>query len=143
MKYALLAVVGLALTGCNEEGSANHKYTMMKAQKSGGVVRARDQSSAPARESDEEIIDLALSKVKATLRDPNSAEFSEIAVYRPATMKPFVCGIFNARNGFGGMAGRQKFIVQGDDSFTEEDDKVIMDFKWKSMCEILGSTLTS
>ena len=50
-------------------------------------------------------IQAARAAVKATLRDPGSAQFSEVAA-KPGA----VCGWVNARNGFGGYGGRLLFV---------------------------------
>jgi len=55
---------------------------------------AEERSLAPYR---------AQRLVKAVLRDPESAEFRHV--------KPGVCGYVNARNGFGGMSGFQRFVI--------------------------------
>jgi hypothetical protein len=54
----------------------------------------------------------ARERVRATLRDPASAEFRNLRVHPgPTEDSKAVCGEFNARNGFGGMSGWQRFIV--------------------------------
>lgn len=49
--------------------------------------------------------------VKALLRDPESAQFSDVAIGPES-----VCGFVNSRNGYGGYAGRQPFIVVGNEA---------------------------
>ena len=59
----------------------------------------------------------AITKVKnsvlAQLRDPTSAEFSNVRIVGGLV----VCGEVNAHNGFGGFAGKQKFYgnIQSDE----------------------------
>lgn len=58
----------------------------------------------------------AYAAVKERLRDPASAEFSDTFIVRasPGIDMPeyfAACGWVNARNGFGGMAGRSRFVV--------------------------------
>lgn len=45
--------------------------------------------------------------VKAALRDPASAQFSDVEVEGK-----IACGFVNSRNGFGGYAGQVPFVVQ-------------------------------
>ena len=45
--------------------------------------------------------------VKAALRDPESAQFSDVEV-----KGKIACGFVNSRNGFGGYAGQIPFVVQ-------------------------------
>lgn len=49
--------------------------------------------------------------VRQRLRDPSSAEFSEIRVIDLPGKPTIVCGRVNARNGFGGMTGSKRFVV--------------------------------
>ncbi len=49
--------------------------------------------------------------VKRELRDPDSAQFSDVVVNVESA-----CGFVNSKNGYGGYAGRQPFIVVGDDA---------------------------
>jgi len=47
--------------------------------------------------------------VKEQLRDPSSAEFENVRAFGSPSMTT-VCGTVNARNGFGGYAGRQGYL---------------------------------
>jgi len=53
-----------------------------------------------------------------TMRDPASATFRNIFLYKRVSAKPghqvTVCGEVNARNGYGGLTGFQQFMVSGD-----------------------------
>lgn len=60
-------------------------------------------------QSDSMLIVTAQDEVRARLRDPSSAEFSDMRVVRNGEAI-VVCGTVNARNGFGGMSGPQRFI---------------------------------
>lgn len=51
--------------------------------------------------------------VKRELRDPESAEFSDVEVGAEVA-----CGFVNSRNGYGGYAGRVPFVVSGTDPDT-------------------------
>jgi hypothetical protein len=53
--------------------------------------------------------------VRARLRNPSSAEFRNVELYRPfpGQDNPVVCGEVNSENGFGGMSGFQGFIGSG------------------------------
>ena len=67
------------------------------------------------RESNAEVSAEAV--VRASLRDPDSAKFSDVTAHRspvgtgasPAPIQ--VCGTVNSRNGFGGYVGPRRFIV--------------------------------
>lgn len=53
-----------------------------------------------------------------TMRDPASATFRNVFLYKRVNAKPghqvTVCGEVNARNGYGGLTGFQQFMVSGD-----------------------------
>jgi len=49
--------------------------------------------------------------VKRELRDPDSARFSDVTVNVESA-----CGFVNSKNGYGGYAGRQPFVVVGSDA---------------------------
>jgi hypothetical protein len=53
--------------------------------------------------------------VRRGLRDPSSAVFRNVKIYRPLPNRntPVVCGEVNSKNGFGGMTGYQGFIGSG------------------------------
>lgn len=53
-----------------------------------------------------------------TMRDPASAAFRNVFLYKRVNAKPghqvTVCGELNARNGYGGLTGFQQFMVSGE-----------------------------
>jgi len=53
-----------------------------------------------------------------TMRDPSSATFRNVFLYKRISAKPghqvTVCGEVNARNGYGGLTGFQQFMLSGD-----------------------------
>ena len=53
-----------------------------------------------------------------TMRDPTSATFRNVFLYKRVNAKPghqvTVCGEVNARNGYGGLTGFQQFMLSGD-----------------------------
>ena len=53
-----------------------------------------------------------------TMRDPASATFRNVFLYKRISAKPghqvTVCGEVNARNGYGGLNGFQQFMVSGE-----------------------------
>lgn len=62
-------------------------------------------------ESQERVaIDEAKERVRAHLRDPDSAKFGG-AMVGP---RGVVCGVVNAKNGFGGYTGMQPYFVNGE-----------------------------
>lgn len=50
--------------------------------------------------------------VREQLRDPSSAEFGEIKSVTEASGQHVACGTVNARNGYGGYAGRMPFVAR-------------------------------
>ena len=58
---------------------------------------------------------LAERRVKGVLKDPDSAQFTDLVVIKPKSFDPkrpgVVCGNVNAKNSFGGYTGPKQFIV--------------------------------
>jgi hypothetical protein len=92
-------------------------------------------SEASRRSADRErTILIAQDRVSVELRDPGSAKFSSVDINGIST----VCGRVNSRNGFGGMAGTQRFVATRDKVFLEEREEAIVpgSFEgfWERMC---------
>lgn len=79
-------------------------------------------SSGPKTAEDKQNWAVADTKVavKHRLRDPDSAEFSNVHAVSYEG-KLVVCGYVNAANGFGGKSGLQRFVGAGEVVFLEED----------------------
>lgn len=73
--------------------------------------------------------------VKARLRDPGSVEWGELWFAWGVDGVPVVCGRFNAKNGFGGYMGMQRFISAGSPELTFFQSEV-SDFSnaWELLC---------
>lgn len=72
--------------------------------------------------------------VKANLRDPGSAKFSDVVVVRKSGSIA-VCGAVNAKNGFGGYSGASRFMARGDLAVVESPDNVAEFSKlWNKAC---------
>ena len=77
--------------------------------------------------------------VRAQLRDPSSAEFTDVVRYPPHDGKgAVVCGMVNARNGFGGMTGPHRFISGAKTLIEQEGDGLtaseVFDGVWQGLC---------
>ena len=86
------------------------KFTVAMAAAAFGVWYLVGQ----LRPSDTSLLDYELmlihqEKIKARLRDPESARFTDVVVSRRSG-SPVVCGYVNAKNGFGGYVGKEPFI---------------------------------
>ncbi len=57
--------------------------------------------------------------VRAHLKDPESAQFTDMKYYRQASL---VCGKVNARNGFGGYTGPKEFTFTAGAAYSLEWD---------------------
>lgn len=67
--------------------------------------------------------------VEAALRDGASAEFSNTFISAQGNY----CGYVNAKNGFGGMAGNQRFVVIGSVAVLEESVPSFEEL-WRDNC---------
>jgi hypothetical protein len=72
----------------------------------GGTSEQSDREPSPSE------LNMARTLVGEGLREPESARFSKISVVTK-NCTPVVCGLVNARNGFGGMTGDRSFAVAG------------------------------
>jgi len=93
-----------------------------------GSVNDRLSVSAPAPKPPPQIdaetrkalyVDHMSDKVRAALKDPDSAQFRGAFFSESGGVK-VVCGEVNSKNSFGGMSGFQRFIAGGDLVFLEE-----------------------
>lgn len=50
-------------------------------------------------------------KLKESLRDPSSAKYEDVAAHRVSSGGFVFCGKVNAKNGFGGYTGFERFIA--------------------------------
>lgn len=72
--------------------------------------------------------------ISQQLRDPGSAEFSNVRIVRRSGGTAIVCGLVNSRNGFGGMSGPVRFI-SGDRVVVEGQIPASqMDSEWARNC---------
>lgn len=105
MKYLLAACAALALTACDGGNSPAVRDALL-------IVKAQDA-------------------VRTRLRDPSSATFSGEHVGRDGV---FVCGTVNARNGFGGMSGGERFVAGSVAAVLETDDAAGFAGLWSDVC---------
>ncbi|MEO0870606.1 MAG: hypothetical protein AAFY19_01415 [Pseudomonadota bacterium] len=75
-------------------------------------------------------------RVRQALRDPGSAEFSQVQVYVPDDGGPMVtCGYVNSRNGFGGMSGPKPFIAGATVILEEQVGAQTIRNLWAEFCQ--------
>lgn len=90
------------------------------------------EPSKAAKESS--YIALNQDRIKGRLKDPASAEFRNTFISN-AIGAPVVCGEVNAKNGFGGYTGFQRFISGGSIQVIEADMAAgEMDKTWSQVC---------
>ena len=73
--------------------------------------------------------------IKAKLRDPESAQFRNVA-FHSASGTPLTCGEVNSKNAFGGYSGFERFIAAGDVLTVVESEMADgeMDKMWGRFC---------
>lgn len=73
---------------------------------------------------DQKLLDEAKAYVRSVARDPESVQFRNLKVHDGADYNygnsMAVCGEYNARNGFGGFTGFERFAYQGKSSVHDE-----------------------
>jgi len=122
-RKSLLALFGLILVaGCGPQPPSYSRYPTTSAN----VVPARstsDRASEGAKWAKEQIrsgarkplsVAEAQTLVRRAMRDPESVRFRSV---RSNASTGAVCGIYNAKNGFGGYAGETPFIYFHDPDY--------------------------
>ena len=74
--------------------------------------------------------------IRARLKDPDSAEFRNVRFYSGGST-PVACGEVNAKNGFGGKSGYERFIAAGSNlAILASDMKSSSEMNevWAKMC---------
>jgi len=80
-------------------------------------------------------MDRGMEAVNLKLKDPGSAEFRRVYFNRGANSVPTTCGEVNARNGFGGYIGFQRFVSAGTAELTFLESEVSdFDTVWNQLC---------
>jgi hypothetical protein len=101
-------------------------------------VRApKPDAPAATKVSEFDQIWMGKQAILARLRDPKSAEFSDVRlgpVLAERTGGGAVCGYVNSKNGFGGYSGRQRFIAAGDLAYLESEVADGFDPIWGRLC---------
>jgi hypothetical protein len=121
---ALFAVA--SISRCSERSSSSNPVFAPEPETATATVTSASTSIYRAA---------AQELVKQHLRDPSSAQFSDIRVIPAGGRKPtIVCGKVNARNGFGGMTGAQRFVVGGTVAVEEELGEADMNQLWATFC---------
>jgi hypothetical protein len=74
--------------------------------------------------------------VRARLKDPSSAQFGDITKYMDGDKPRAYCGTVNARTGFGGYGGFQRFIrlPNTDMVYMEEEAAGVFQGFWTRYC---------
>ena len=73
--------------------------------------------------------------IKPRLKDPSSAEFSNITFKQStAERSMIICGYVNSKNAFGGMTGPQRFVTGGTVAIEDEIGAANMDTLWNLYC---------
>lgn len=93
-----------------------------------------EHSSSNPASNDYNYISIHQERIKSKLKDPSSAQFNGVFISR-AIGAPIVCGQVNAKNGFGGYTGFQRFISGGTIQVIETEMAVgEMDKTWSQVC---------
>jgi hypothetical protein len=92
----------------------------------GGTPKRADANTteaAPAPDPNKRVRDITEDSVRMALKDPGSANFRSVAVYRNGKL---VCGEVNAKNSFGAYAGYEEFVADGDRLYMESATPHVM-----------------
>jgi hypothetical protein len=99
------------------------------------IFGGREEEPDTSMVSDSAVISRAFSAVRASLKDPSSADFGLTKRYSVAEGKNVACGTVNAKNSFGGYAGAKRFVYTHESASLVFDDGS-PDFSglWTSLC---------
>ena len=82
-----------------------------------------------------ETIVVAQRAVRASLKDPDSAQFKDVYFFRGKDNIPMTCGQVNSKNSFGGFSGFQHFVSGGSSELTFLENEVKDFYKaWNRYC---------
>ena len=84
--------------------------------------------------ADEKMIVEGKAAVASHLRDPGSATFRNLTLFKPTTL----CGEVNAKNGFGGYAGFEAFVYDGRNKIVKIHETVLTDDEELSRLRNIG-----
>ena len=92
-RIVLLALSAVALASCGDSSS-----TAASSEPSETEMMSRYQV-------------MSKNKLEESLRDPGSAKYEDVAAHRVSSGGYVFCGKINAKNGFGGYTGFERFIA--------------------------------
>ena len=92
---------------------------------------AQAQQLTPSQEG--QLIYEAKATASNSLRDPKSAQFENVRVSYKMPGKAVVCGHVNAKNGFGGYAGRMRWMGTGSVVTFDSNDPDFAGY-WNKLC---------
>lgn len=130
--FALVALACLAVWGLCE---AVRPDTAVEAYDKALIELRRVESERILAEADRQSTAILAAQlaVSMQLRDPASAVFLKVRAI-PTPSGYAVCGMVNAKNGFGGYAGTQKFVVTAENVVLEEKAASALDVSWAKYC---------
>lgn len=106
--YSILAVMIVAY--CFAIKLKNDHYANSPAGKAEAAREAAASKAATEAEWNNAMTEVDLAGLKVWLKDPESAQFTLVRHFKDRE-KEVTCGYVNSRNGFGGMAGAERFAV--------------------------------
>jgi len=104
MKYLTLVISAIILSGCVSGRSLMDQNIALTDDMS------QETEAYFQKNGKEATIEAGKEAVRSLLKDPNSAEFSDMSIEGFRTGR-LVCGVVNAKNSFGGYVGRKPFAA--------------------------------
>jgi hypothetical protein len=134
---AICLVIILAIAGrsCGKSESGITAKPKAAAESEGPTTAAK-KSSSPYADVGKQYAWISAGKdaIRTQLKDPESATFRNVHFYSGGGT-PVVCGEINARNGFGGYTGFERFVSAGTViSATESQVKGGLGLVWDKFC---------
>jgi hypothetical protein len=124
----VIGIIGRAMAPSPPPLTAAEQAESARADSVNTAVRGRERE-------DRALIREAETKMAGRLKDPASAQFTDVLVVRMSG-NPMVCGYINAKNSFGGYTGRRAFVMAANGIPVTEDDLDAKNFTilWNQSC---------
>jgi hypothetical protein len=131
----LIIVIAIAARSCgnSESGSAAKPKAVAKSAE---ITTVSKKPSSPYADVGKQYAWISAGKdaIRNQLKDPESATFRNVHFYSGGGT-PVVCGEINARNGFGGFTGYERFVSAGTViSATESQVEGGLGLVWDKFC---------
>ena len=98
------------------------------------AIKREEAEAAKANQERVEQQIASKATLESALKDQDSAKYGDVVSHQLANGTFAFCGMVNARNGFGGYAGYQRFVATPSAAATEEAGGATFRKTWNRVC---------